>query len=660
MTDKSTGIPLPQRRITRSLADKTANPDDIPTPVGPSGSQITPQQPRTLNRPPRLGNESLATMDSTCERHADPLDNRLSQLETTLPRLNAAIEDSLARLSLMESSAAKIDRLDDIETALKGLEEMKASQTEMTETLKGILAPVHTLQKDMNKVLEDASETRRTAVEQQEDYHVDLTSASKAFRHGTSSQRKPVTGKTRSSKRKMKPSPRSGTSRRYHDDASTTSEESDEELIHIQREDTTDEEKEAFVPFFKRSKGPKFPGLCSITVSDKRYDKLMSYRYYRLYKIDQRRNAEATSKLSRLLKSLDLTFREHKFSGAEPILVFDFLTRIVEEADMLSITEGQLFVLLPHLLNGDAASQYRATVKGSRSNGVTCWPEAVQYFLRTYATTNAIRDANHAFRGLKQILHEDEVTFSARVNLAAFKCGNVHDEDEKITVFIDGLNDSVRTVVARFRDNEPRYQMTYERLVQYAKDEGDSYRARLGIRQQTTRTPTRLRPTARSPPSTPMMGYINPDLEATQESVYLHNEDEGTVPSSVNTSELPSTLTEEEQEQLLFLQTKNDNRGKVFPPRVAQDPRRQVGWIDQRSIICYGCYEHNHIMPDCKVQINQFDRVISNYEKLTVDQKARVPDKSYKLAKLYVQKDAPTDPKVHEPSKGEEQEPKNG
>lgn len=66
----------------------------------------------------------------------------------------------------------------------------------------------------------------------------------------------------------------------------------------------------------------------------------MSYRYYLFFKTDQHRDAEATSKLSRLLKSLDLTFKEHKFSGAEPILLFDFITRTVEEADMVNITEG--------------------------------------------------------------------------------------------------------------------------------------------------------------------------------------------------------------------------------------------------------------------------------------------------------------------------------
>lgn len=63
----------------------------------------------------------------------------------------------------------------------------------------------------------------------------------------------------------------------------------------------------------------------------------------------------------------------------------------MEEAYMLGITELHLFVLLPHMLSGEAASQHRATVRGSRAEGVTNWPEEPQYFLPTYAITNTNR-----------------------------------------------------------------------------------------------------------------------------------------------------------------------------------------------------------------------------------------------------------------------------
>ena len=42
----------------------------------------------------------------------------------------------------------------------------------------------------------------------------------------------------------------------------------------------------------------------------------------------------------RRMKSLNVTLGEHKFSGSDPILIFDFLMRFTEEADMLGMSEG--------------------------------------------------------------------------------------------------------------------------------------------------------------------------------------------------------------------------------------------------------------------------------------------------------------------------------
>lgn len=55
---------------------------------------------------------------------------------------------------------------------------------------------------------------------------------------------------------------------------------------------------------------------------------------------------------------LELTFKERKFSGEDPILLLDFLSQLVEEVDILDIGEGQIMVLIPHLLSGIAGDQY--------------------------------------------------------------------------------------------------------------------------------------------------------------------------------------------------------------------------------------------------------------------------------------------------------------
>lgn len=44
-------------------------------------------------------------------------------------------------------------------------------------------------------------------------------------------------------------------------------------------------------------------------------------------------------RLHRTLKNLEWTIKEHKFSGNDPVLIFDFLGRTVEEADTLGMNE---------------------------------------------------------------------------------------------------------------------------------------------------------------------------------------------------------------------------------------------------------------------------------------------------------------------------------
>ena len=51
-----------------------------------------------------------------------------------------------------------------------------------------------------------------------------------------------------------------------------------------------------------------------------------------------------------MIKSLELTLKERKLDGSDPILVFDFLGLVTEECDKLKMSEGQAFVALPLLL----------------------------------------------------------------------------------------------------------------------------------------------------------------------------------------------------------------------------------------------------------------------------------------------------------------------
>ena len=101
---------------------------------------------------------------------------------------------------------------------------------------------------------------------------------------------------------------------------------------------------------------------------------------------------------------------------------------------------------------------------------MTSWPAAVEHLLSTYATSSAIREASNKLHDIRQLATEEETDFAARVNDSTYRCGNVHDETAKITFFINGLNPVIRSIVARYRESQPRRSLTFDAVVLFARD----------------------------------------------------------------------------------------------------------------------------------------------------------------------------------------------
>lgn len=78
--------------------------------------------------------------------------------------------------------------------------------------------------------------------------------------------------------------------------------------------------------------------------------------------------------------------KEHRFSGEEPVMIFDFLSLFDEESGILGITEAKEYISLPQFLTGKVTKQFWSKRNGSSSGGATWWPETIQSFLRTYDT----------------------------------------------------------------------------------------------------------------------------------------------------------------------------------------------------------------------------------------------------------------------------------
>lgn len=154
--------------------------------------------------------------------------------------------------------------------------------------------------------------------------------------------------------------------------------------------------------FFGRKKGPRHEGLMVTKSSYPEFGHLMNYRYYRFINTSYIRLAEEGKKLREQFKIFQAMFENTKFSGADPFMAFKFLTTLVEEADKLSVSEAHTLFIMPKLLSRRAERHPRSIRKGARSGDVTCWPEIVKYFLCTYATPAALRNAVNDLESIRR------------------------------------------------------------------------------------------------------------------------------------------------------------------------------------------------------------------------------------------------------------------
>ena len=126
-------------------------------------------------------------------------------------------------------------------------------------------------------------------------------------------------------------------------------------------------------------RGPKHPGLKELPSTNILFERLLSYRSYRLKKTSSKRTARETGKVKDHIKRLEVSFKNRHFDGKDPIMVFDCLSRFVKECDILEMSEAQAYIAVAVFLKGLAADQFKSVRDSPDSNegGVTCWPESV-------------------------------------------------------------------------------------------------------------------------------------------------------------------------------------------------------------------------------------------------------------------------------------------
>ena len=645
ITRSNTGIPVPRTRsrlrnnnLTEGRSseirneDKPLLTDSVPDPV-PRRQQEQPSSALV-----NTTHEEVDKVQQICAVENQPLRQEMDQINKKLNAMEADTDaDATAEANILNVLRRNQD--EHLQTLLEALQP--------AQNVVALVEEVATLRRDYNTLLEDRSQSRAPLHQPESSGHEvqPMDDTLKQIQQQLSNLGIPS--------EKVKPNIQGNYNNpqvfpvnqvrqpHIHQPVVQSQSSSDDEQPwpsgHHHQEYDSDDDADANIPFFKPEKGPKHPGLTTIRPSDVLFDRLMNYRYYRLMKRSHRRDANVMLDANKRMNSLSMTLGEHKFSGQDPVLVFDFLTRFTEEADLNRMSEAQAFISLPRYLTGNAEYQYRATRYGSRSGGVTCWPEAIQYFLTTYATPTAIREAVNQTRSLKQHPNEDKTQYSCRLNQAVYRCGNVFEESDKMSFFINGLLPEIQSIVARYREETPRSYLRYDKLVQFARDEGQAQRARATSYRNQSR---------RLPPNKSVINFVQPQGTSTTPEgnnllLMQDGQDHYTTPGASDlTDDLPTTLGSSSHtptgvtDQLL---TMDQAKPAYIPHTDRRTNYTRPGWMVKQKIICYQCYVvDKHIAPKCDLTLAQLDQVVRNYESLTTDDKSRVPSSAYKLAKQFI------------------------
>jgi hypothetical protein len=182
--------------------------------------------------------------------------------------------------------------------------------------------------------------------------------------------------------------------------------------------------------------GARGADVPEIRVADPRFQCLLSVRSYLLTRRNPKVFPRQVARLSK--RAVELRPRlGTPFEGKSPLAVLPFLQRVCEIAEEAGLSEGVVLRLFPDLLAEPALTSFRSAKPNT-------YPEAVKWFLLTYAPETRVAES---WRELQQIRQEDPETateFALRLQTAAHQLGGLVSSTELKALYEGRLQDGTR------------------------------------------------------------------------------------------------------------------------------------------------------------------------------------------------------------------------
>ena len=278
--------------------------------------------------------------------------------------------------------------------------------------------------------------------------------------------------------------------------------------------------------------------------------------------------------------------------------------------------------------------------------------------------------------------------FYIRLTDASNRCGNVYSMEEKVTMFIEGLDASIKPMVSQYRQDNR--DVSFLRMVNYAKAHGSASRAKeKKTKKVTIQTPATLR--VGSKPKVPhpirknraavhladsASGSEGRSAQRSNENYcegafvaegdfiepsegygYGENEESGT-----STLQTPTYTTDSHSESTDLVMTFRV-RGHTPAPHLPMEDKgtafRRPGWTGRppargpprspypwkkHSLVCYHCHEKGHGAPTCLLTFREMHQVLKNYEALPPMERLGLPSTSYLKVKQWFESQTASTP----------------
>lgn len=139
--------------------------------------------------------------------------------------------------------------------------------------------------------------------------------------------------------------------------------------------------------------------------------------------------------------------------------------------------DAHAFIACPHSWTIQRKRNYVQTWVARHAMVASLFLGAIQYIFITYAASKT-HEVLLDLRNIRQSETQVEKVYTRKRNDSVLHWGRVNSEDENIKIYIDGLSDTMCTVVAHYREIFHRRAMTFEGLDHFAKPKGEAYHAR--------------------------------------------------------------------------------------------------------------------------------------------------------------------------------------